>query len=81
MLDVSYEEARSFARTRGGRLLRSDEWDAAAVTPGFVVQDGILEWVESFDTKKTVRQHGKTQARAETGQKDVTFRIAKDLAP
>lgn len=79
--DVSYDEARSFARTRGGRLLRSDEWDAAAVTAGFVVRDGIFEWVESFDTKKTVRQHGKTLVRADSAQKDVTFRIAKDLAP
>ncbi len=79
--DVSYDEARSFARTRGGRLLRSDEWDAAAVTAGFVVRDGIFEWVESFDTKKTVRQHGKTLTRADVAQKDITFRIAKDLAP
>ena len=55
---VSYDDARTYAKSRGGRLLTSDEWDAAAVTPRFVVQDGILEWVESPDAAKTVRQHG-----------------------
>src|SRR5262249_49413155 len=44
---ISYDEARSYAKTKSGRLLRSDEWDAATVTPGVVVVDGVFEWVES----------------------------------
>jgi serine/threonine-protein kinase len=76
---VSYDEARSYAKSHGGRLLRTEEWDAAAVTPGFVVSDGIFEWVESTEGKRTVRQHGKTQVRPDKDQKDVSFRMAKDL--
>src|SRR6185312_9946091 len=34
VVEVSYDGARSYASTRGGRLLRSDEWDAATTTPG-----------------------------------------------
>ncbi|HEY4238484.1 MAG TPA: protein kinase [Kofleriaceae bacterium] len=76
---VSYNEARSFAATRGGRLLTSAEWDAASVTPGFTVGDGVYEWVDAGPEQKTVvRQHGKTQPRPDAGQKDVTFRIARD---
>ncbi|CAN5300408.1 hypothetical protein BH11MYX1_BH11MYX1_11160 [soil metagenome] len=75
---VSYDGARSYASTRGGRLLRSDEWDAAVVTPGVVVADGLYEWVESPEGKRTVRQHGKLLQRPDKEQKDVTFRVAKD---
>jgi serine/threonine protein kinase len=75
---VSYDGARSYASTRGGRLLRSDEWDAAVVTPGIVVADGLYEWVESPEGKRTVRQHGKVLQRPDKEQKDVTFRVAKD---
>ncbi len=78
-VQVSYDGARSYASTRGGRLLRSDEWDAAVVTPGVVVADGIFEWVESPEGKRTVRQHGKIVQRPDKEQKDVTFRVAKDL--
>jgi len=75
---VSYDGARSFANTRGGRLLRNEEWDVATTTPGVVVSDGVFEWVESPEGKRTVRQHGKTAVRADKEQKDVTFRVAKD---
>lgn len=76
---VSYDGARSFASTRGGRLLRNDEWEAAVATPGVVVSDGIFEWVESPEGGRTVRQRGKTEVR-DTGseQRDVTFRVGKD---
>jgi serine/threonine-protein kinase len=76
--NVSYNEARSYAHTRGARLLRSDEWDAASTTAGFMVSDGILEWVDSDGAKKTVRQHGKNLTRPDKEQPDVTFRLAKD---
>ncbi|MEP6865949.1 MAG: serine/threonine-protein kinase [Deltaproteobacteria bacterium] len=79
VVEVSYDGARSYASTRGGRLLRSDEWDAATTTPGVVVADGIFEWVESPEGKRAVRQHGKTLVRPDAAQKDVTFRVAKDL--
>ncbi len=75
---ISYDEARSYAKTRNGRLLRSDEWDAATVTPGVVVVDGVYEWVESPEGKRTARQHGKTQVRPDKDQKDVGFRVARD---
>jgi hypothetical protein len=76
---VSYNEARSYAQTAGRRLMTSEEWDAAAVTPGFIVSDGIFEWIDSEDDhKKLVRQHGKTLQRPDKEQKDVTFRTAKD---
>jgi serine/threonine-protein kinase len=74
---VSYNEARSFATTRGGRLLTSDEWDSAATTPGVRVGDAF-EWVESPDeNNRIVRQRGKSAARPDRPQKDVTFRMAK----
>ena len=75
---VGYDGARSYASTRGGRLLRSDEWDAAVTTPGVVVIDGLYEWVESPEGKRTVRQHGKALQRPDKEQRDVTFRVAKD---
>jgi hypothetical protein len=78
-IDISYDEARSFAKTRAGRLLRSDEWDAASVTPGVLTHQGTFEWVESPEGKRTVRQHGKTLVRPDNPQHDVSFRVAKDL--
>jgi serine/threonine protein kinase len=75
---VSYDAARSYATTRGGRLLRSDEWDAATTSAGVVVADGVYEWVESPEGKRTVRQHGKTTVRPDKEQRDVTFRVARD---
>ena len=36
-VNVSYNDARSYVGTYGGRLLTSAEWDAAAVAPGFIV--------------------------------------------
>ncbi len=79
---VSYNEARSYAKTRGNRLLTSDEWDVAATMAGFVVKDGLFEWVESVDDKqKTVRKHGKSETRQDTQHKDVTFRMARSPSP
>lgn len=79
VVNLSYTEAKSFALTRGRRLLTPEEWDAASVTPGFVVAGkGVLEWVESPDEKKRIaKQHGKSETRPDAKQKDVTFRTAK----
>jgi hypothetical protein len=76
---VSYNEARSYATTRGGRLLTSDEWDSAAATPGVRVGE-VLEWVLSPDeNNKVARQKAKSIVRPDKPQKDVTFRMAKQL--
>jgi serine/threonine-protein kinase len=79
VVHVTYDGARSYAQTQHGRLLRSDEWDRATVTPGVIVVDGLYEWVESPEGKRQIRQHGKDETRPDTGQNDVTFRVAKDL--
>jgi hypothetical protein len=76
---VSYNEARSYATTRGGRLLTSAEWDSAATTPGVRASD-LFEWVESPDENNRIaRQRGKSVVRPDRPQKDVTFRMAKQL--
>jgi hypothetical protein len=76
---VSYNDARVYAKTRGGQLLTSDQWDSAAMTPGFRAGD-LLEWVASPDDKnRVVRQRGKSAVRPDKEQKDVTFRMAKEL--
>jgi len=80
IVNVSYTEARGYVKTKGGRLLTSEEWERASVTPNFVVADGFFEWVDSADEKqKTIRAHGKTLTRPDAKQKDVTFRMAKDI--
>jgi formylglycine-generating enzyme required for sulfatase activity len=77
--NVSYNEARSFASTRGGRLPTAEEWDAASRTANFVT-DGMYEWVESPGDKKSIRQRdGKSDIRADAAHGDVTFRVAQDL--
>ena len=76
---VSYDQARSFAGTHERRLLRGDEWDAAATLPQFVVADGLYEWVESPEGKREVRGKGQKQIRSDAPQKDVTFRMAEDI--
>jgi hypothetical protein len=76
---VSYNEARSYARTLGCRLLTSDEWDSAIATPGVRIAGDLLEWVESPADPKQVRQRGKTESRPDTPQKDITFRMAMQV--
>jgi len=76
---ISYEQAQSYAKTRGGRLLRDEEWELAANSPGFVAVDHTYEWVESPEGKREVCSHAGTEIRPDKEQKDVTFRVAKDL--
>ena len=75
---VSYDQARSYATTRGGRLLRSDEYAPAAATPGFVAPDGLFEWIESPEGKREVRSKPKAQIRPDKAAPDITFRVVKD---
>jgi hypothetical protein len=79
VVNISYNNARSYVGSFGGRLMTSAEWDAAAVTPGFIMPPNILEWVDSPDEKKKVtRSHGKNVIRPDEKQKDVTFRMARN---
>jgi serine/threonine-protein kinase len=76
---VSYTEARSYAQTRGGRLLTTEEWTAAAGTPGVQTSSELFEWVETADEKtKIVRQGSKSVPRPDGPQNDITFRMAKN---
>jgi len=80
VVNIKYVEARSFAKTKGNRLLRAEEWDLAATAPGVTVAPALMEWVEPGDDKKNVRQHGKGEARPQDKEfKDVTFRMARDI--
>ena len=79
---VSYNDARAYANTRGGKLLTSEQWDSAARTPG--VQAGeLFEWVESpeviDDRSKLVRRPSGSASRADQPWPDVTFRMARPL--
>jgi eukaryotic-like serine/threonine-protein kinase len=78
VISISYNEARSFAKTRGGRLLTADEWTAAAATPGFVSLDKVYEWVDSPSDQKTVIQHDGRASRPDAPHRDVTFRMARN---
>jgi len=77
VIQVSYTDARAYARTRGGALLTGEQWDAAVATPGVQAPAARFEWVESPDENKQVRQRGKSQTRPDQPQPDVTFRMAK----
>ena len=59
--------------------MRAAEWEAASTTPGFIAADGVFEWVEPGADKVNVKKHGKAEARPDAAQKDVTFRMAKDI--
>jgi eukaryotic-like serine/threonine-protein kinase len=77
VVQVSYTDARAYARTRGGQLLTSEQWDAAIAASGVAAPAALFEWVESAADAKQVRQRGKTQDRPDQPQPDVTFRMAK----
>jgi len=86
---VSWDRAQSYARARGKRLVRSDEWAAAAHTEGFVAAGKTLwEWVEdgAGETRpvRSVRSLSEIKPLAQRppgGHGDVTFRLARDLVP
>jgi serine/threonine protein kinase len=77
---VAYTFARAYAQTAHKRMLRADEYDAAARSAGFVAAPALWEWVDAGkDPQNTVRSPGKTATRTADAPKDVTFRFAKDL--
>jgi serine/threonine protein kinase len=79
--DIKWDEVRSYMSGKQGRLMTPDEYEAAAKTPGFVAAKDLAEFMRSDDpTKHLVRTPaGKIEQRPSTSQKDVTFRMAKDL--
>ena len=79
---VPYTIAGAYARSVHKRLIRANEWDDVSEMPGFVpAPAGLWEWVEATSTNqdRVVRTLGKTLIRPAAGQKDVTFRLARDL--
>ncbi|MBZ0236354.1 MAG: SUMF1/EgtB/PvdO family nonheme iron enzyme, partial [Deltaproteobacteria bacterium] len=80
VVNAPYNFAKAYAQTAGKRLLTSEEWEAAVVTPGVIASPTQLEWVSPAVGKEApVRAPGKAATRPLAGQKDVTFRLAKDL--
>jgi len=79
---VSFEAARSYARQRGKRLLRADEWPPARDTLGFIPAGmRTWEWVDDGKDGKdrAVRRVPDDSSRKKAaGDKDVTFRLAED---
>jgi hypothetical protein len=80
VVNAPYNFVKAYAQTVGKRMLTVDEWEAAAITPGVIASPSQLEWVSPAVGKQApVRAPGKAETRPLTGQKDVTFRLAKDL--
>jgi Sulfatase-modifying factor enzyme 1 len=79
VLGVSYTVARSYAKTVKARLLTAAEWDQASTMPGFLVNDGLYEWVESDGARRIAKRHGGNDGRKDQEYSDVTFRLARDL--
>ena len=80
VVNAPYSFAKAYAVTAGKRLLTGPEWEAAALTTGVIASPTQFEWVAPATGKTApVRAVGKAATRPQTGQKDVTFRLAKDL--
>ncbi len=84
-VELSYEEARAYARQKGGRMMTTAEWDLAVVTEGFAPAGvNIWEWVDDGIRDTKVRQIRRAPSGAATREsfkdyKDVTFRVVRDL--
>jgi len=80
---VAYNFARAYAQSVDRRLLTADEYAAALATPGVeAAPAGLWEWIDAAASPakdKPVRAPGKQAMRPQTGQKDVTFRLAVDV--
>ena len=89
---VSYDQARSYAASRGGRLVRDDEYERASTLPELVVPEGMFDWIESEPSRlsgadpmndppsrRIARRRGLVDHPHDTGRADVTFRVAKDI--
>ncbi len=82
VVSAPYNFAKAYAQTVGKRLVTSDEWEAAVSTPGVIASPSMFEWTAPAVGKQApVRAPGKQALRAQSGHKDVTFRLGQDLAP
>jgi hypothetical protein len=80
VVNAPYSFAKAYAQTAGKRLLTGPEYDAAVITTGVIASPVQFEWVAPAVGKTApVRAPGKAATRPQAGQKDVTFRLAKDL--
>ena len=80
VINVSYTMARSYVKSHGGRLLSNEDWEFAAATKGYVLPDAMFEWIDSPDEAAlTTRARALVSRRPDAEQKDVTFRMAKNL--
>jgi hypothetical protein len=79
---VTFDAARGYAKQRGKRLLRADEWPPARDTLGFIPA-GMRTW-EWVDDGKDGKDHSVRRVpddaakRKSTDDRDVTFRLAED---
>jgi hypothetical protein len=83
---VAYDYAVAYARSKGGRLVRAEEWDSAIMTPQFTPPGMKLwEWVDEGDGDRKVRAvrgvNQRDEFRKAAGDASVTFRLAIDTAP
>ncbi len=81
---ISFEEARTYAKLRGTRLVRVDERQPALDTLGFVPAGmSTWEWVDdgaASSKLRPVRRVNDGKARRKPGgDKNTTFRLAQDL--
>jgi serine/threonine-protein kinase len=80
VVNAPYSFAKAYAQTAGKRLLTGPEYEAAVITTGVIASPVQFEWVAPAVGKNApVRAPGKAATRPQAGQKDVTFRLAKDL--
>jgi serine/threonine-protein kinase len=84
---VSWEQAQSFARARGKRLVRTDEWAAASALEDFTPAGKTLwEWIDDgggetrpLRSVRSINPAKPLAQRPPKGHADVAFRLAKDL--
>ena len=79
---ASFAQAQAYARKRGKRLLRTDEWDRALAADRFAPAGmRIWEWVDDgvpSARERHVRKGGESGHRPPAGRPDIGFRLALD---
>jgi eukaryotic-like serine/threonine-protein kinase len=77
---VDYTFARAYAQTVHKRMIRAEEYEAAARASGFAMPPGMMEWVDAGkDPQDMLRSPGKIATTKTVAEADITFRFAQDL--
>jgi len=79
---VSFSDAREFATKANARLLTEAEYERARELAGFDGEPKLWEWVmadKAAKSRRRVRNGKRTGDRRDKGQRDVTFRLVRDL--